>query len=1325
MDSAPAVAWLQWMAANLQRCRVPGARATPVHATFWDLAFEAVSRSRSNLSSLFHRICSTRGCAQQLPRREVWPMPLPFPEMHCRRARRQQKDAPRKLGLNYIVLILNFLSAAEKPVDTDNIGLGTRLSRQQWEVVRSFQPLVDSWNSHGTVDANAMGRSAAKVENIEQLLGQLESQAQASSICPTSYNSHKAHSTDWSGVSGHPGEIVSSCSQKVEHLAKDVDATRLRFHEEPSFNPIPFLDYRNREYFARPLDFAAQLEPSDPSIPRVKVRCGKAARLKLFEELDASNRLVLLPGRLVRQGLECGCFAIPKDRERDRMILDARPANLCETAETRWIKSLGSLAQLHHVFLEPDKQLLVHTEDLREYYHAFVIPFQRQQRNAFKAVYKASELRHLRCYTEELEEEEWVVPALATMAMGDLNSVAFGQTAHLAVILRNSTLELDDFLTLQGRPKRGELHAGLLIDDFVLWEQVGLDTDLTQPTAGSAVVDQVRGAYLKVGLPRHPGKAVSKSPFGEFWGAELDGVKGIVRPNLKRLIPLAHILCRVVRCGYSSVALLEILSGSLVSAFQLRRRMMSLLHEIYAAQKGRQQADVVRLSKELKDELLACAGLLALCYIDLRLGASPLLIASDASSHTRAAAATTVGPEATKELQRFGLQKGLWNRLLSPSKVVLKSQGILLEEEELPGEGEHYESHPLWQDISCSQQFEVFGSIRRHGKKQHINVSEVQAALDAEEEHGRLHRSSYYVHLVDSQVAAACLVKGRSSSWQLNRLLRKSIVSHLCHGCKPFYGYIRSRYNPGDDPTRGVALRKPSAAEPLWLTRLKAGDPLCMDEFLESSGLSLRQMAGLPDPNELLADAPFDYRSSKEVKCSRRRIYNRCEKMMSSCSQPASVETAPTTRGAVSPDGRVASTNDEVLQYQEGGAKSSADSGISLDEEVMNGHGYDWKVLLRLFKRSQFVFSKKFPDLETALQSGPGLLDLFSGARGFAKNFTQTASTWAVCFDLKHHEDENLLAPDLQRILLQLVKRKFFRAMASSPVCASFSTAITPPWRTLAFPAGIPELTTEQQAKVRIGQDQLRFTLALVTACLECGVVFWIENPGASWFWKQEGELSWKRILAEPGVDFLAVDQCRFGTPWRKRTKFLTNSHVAGQKVSCRCQHPHLVLRGRCKARKVNYTKLAEAYPRALCSVLGSAIAIDVGAIADGRRLDVGACAKAATLKIGEALNPGPRRTRQQRTVNLEDVELLEPQTVAMRQKFWLDFTRWIEQQLGPGSLHWCLAAPILLVKILESYGYEQFKAGFPLHYYRQLAAHVQREFPLVRPYIMALPGMW
>lgn len=134
-----------------------------------------------------------------------------------------------------------------------------------------------------------------------------------------------------------------------------------------------------------------------------------------------------------------------KDASRDRMILDARPANLCEESECRRIYSLGSLQQLQHIFLEEGQVLVMHCEDLREYYHAFEIGDQRRIRNSLKACFRPSEVQHLRCYKPELKDAGWVVPALNTMAMGDTNAVAFGQVAHLSVLLRTGEFELEDF----------------------------------------------------------------------------------------------------------------------------------------------------------------------------------------------------------------------------------------------------------------------------------------------------------------------------------------------------------------------------------------------------------------------------------------------------------------------------------------------------------------------------------------------------------------------------------------------------------------------------------------------------------------------------------------------------------------------------------------------------------------------------------------------------------------------------------------------------------------------------------------------------------------
>ena len=309
-------------------------------------------------------------------------------------------------------------------------------------------------------------------------------------------------------------------------------------------------------------------------------------------------------------------FSIPKDSERDRLIMDARPANLCEESEDRWVRSLGLLQQFQHIFLEDHQRLVMHCEDIRDFYHAFIIGDQRCVRNALRTTVEASEVRHLRCFTSELEGEAELIPALSTMAMGDTNSVAFGQAAHLSLLLRTGAFELEDFVSLRLRPSRKSWHCGVMIDDFVLAEALDKSEPLDSGL-GRAKVQTVRDAYEAAGLPRHSGKAISCATEAEFWGATFDGELGQARPNLKRLIPLAHVILRVVELKHATVGLLEVLAGSLVSAFQMRRRTMSVLEEIYAAQRGRERNEIVRLSPQLLDELLTAVAILPTVVLDL------------------------------------------------------------------------------------------------------------------------------------------------------------------------------------------------------------------------------------------------------------------------------------------------------------------------------------------------------------------------------------------------------------------------------------------------------------------------------------------------------------------------------------------------------------------------------------------------------------------------------------------------------------------------------------------------------------------------------------
>ena len=340
------------------------------------------------------------------------------------------------------------------------------MTRQQWAVVKRLRPLVDSWNAQPDVDAAAIGRSAAKVESIEFVLKELEEDVRATGSFEYGGPAGTTHEElRFCNHDGHPGVVAGKSGAALEHLAKEIEPARIFFHGRPAFDPLPFLDYENQQKFARPLDFAERLQAEDPRVPRVNLRCSLKQRMALLEKLDAGGRLHLLPLKDVRRGFESGMFAIPKDELRDRLIMDSRPANVCEMSEKRWVKSLGSIYQLQHLVLAEEDDLLMHSEDLREFYHAFIISGQRRQRNALKARFKPMEVSHMQCFDKALLEEEWVVPVLNTMAMGDLNSVAFGQTAHLSVILRTEMLELGDFISLKGRPHRGRIHAGLLIDD--------------------------------------------------------------------------------------------------------------------------------------------------------------------------------------------------------------------------------------------------------------------------------------------------------------------------------------------------------------------------------------------------------------------------------------------------------------------------------------------------------------------------------------------------------------------------------------------------------------------------------------------------------------------------------------------------------------------------------------------------------------------------------------------------------------------------------------------------------------------------------------------
>ena len=181
-----------------------------------------------------------------------------------------------------------------------------------------------------------------------------------------------------------------------------------------------------------------------------------------------------------------------------------------------------------------------------------------------------------------------------------------------------------------------------------------------------------------------------------------------------------------------------------------------------------------------------------------------------------------------------------------------------------------------------------------------------------------------------------------------------------------------------------------------------------------------------------------------------------------------------------------------------------------------------------------------------ALVNGEGWVDLFSGSRGFAKALAEAAPWWILCVDWKRDADEDMRDCELQDQIEALLRSGRVRGFSADPPAGSFSSAVTPPWRTKACPEGASWLTAEARKKVRVENLISSFCARLAGVCEAERLLYWVANPERSRMWRMP---EW-RGRSGPSESFV-VDFCRFGTSWKKATRFVTNGQLAGQKLLC------------------------------------------------------------------------------------------------------------------------------------------------------------------------------
>ena len=1212
--------------------------------------------------------------SEDTPHSSVWPMPLPYPEVF--RSGNSDLATWRRRRLCLQVTVLNWLALGRPSVAPRSIALGQRLHLRQWRVVRTLEFLVEDKNSVLKVDAQGMGRSAAKAESQHHEIGALHralSSLQGNQRLYDSWHGKRACSNDKTGGVGSDfsfGRHVGFTKAPNNIVAKALVADRLKFGDAPRFDPTAYLDGHTAAMYSEPGNFHKDVFEKPPP---VSIRATATEKIKLYQKLAACKRLAFLPCRDVEPEYSSGLFSVVKNMQKDRMIMDSRPPNVREIPAARWTACMASAAALTTFELREHEVLRCSGQDVSDFFSQFLVPAARLRRNVLHGKLSRQELETIFQRQDDAFRDGGFV-GLNTMAMGDLRACEFAQGSHLSVLLEAKGFAPHELIMMHQPLPRGLLSIGVVIDDLVLLERVSKNLSATSGTLSDERMGPIKMAYERVGLPINESKEFRNSSCASFWGVEIDGDAGLMRSNSHRVWPLILITLRTCMLGLATIGLLESLSGSWISVLMLRRRLLSLMSEVFSATGcGLEQGAVIRLSDTLKDELLSLVVLAPLAVVNLRARPLGTIRATDSSDWGFAAVSGVISEEVAREAYRCSLSRSSWARLLPPFKAWQKARDLLPIHEELPDE-KPYSTHPLWEILARGVTYKEEWR-QQHDRQRHINITELAANLREEKRLSVNHSSAKVCYGLDSQVALGSLVKGRSSSAGLNRLLWKSIPTILgADLLYAGYGFFPSPINRADAPTRGQKVPAPDLELPHWWTAVEAGDFADYDAWLQQVEASAGVESSFPDFSDLGYHEPIKMKTGRG-------------------------ERSQQWRDRLKEDHHLARA-EAVASHVTDGAESSP---VELAPAAV--------AILESFTSEQVWWprhsAKKF------LKAGA--LDLFTGRGGVARSLLKMGCPFVVTFEWQRSSREDLLDEENRQKILQLIRLKAFKVVGSALICASFSRAVTPAVRTHRFPRGVPWMSATMKIKVSAGNSHCDYATLVIQACEDGGVFYWLENPDSSWLWQQK---SMRRFLPPDSAFTLRVDYCRFGTPWRKRTRVALNlPSLCGLRFLCTCTQRHVALRGMHPSLKKPWTAVAEPCPRAFVKLLASGIANDVSW--HSTKLNIAGCAKVGSLRVGESKNPGPRRSRAPRGFSLEFAPVQFASSILIGEKCWQKFMSWVRESITTvDPLALFLRVPLFMAHTIRRYGDDQFSTGGSLMYYRHLVIVCQRKVPSLKQYI-------
>ena len=224
-------------------------------------------------------------------------------------------------------------------------------------------------------------------------------------------------------------------------------------------------------------------------------------------------------------------------------------------------------------------------------------------------------------------------------------------------------------------------------------------------------------------------------------------------------------------------------------------------------------------------------------------------------------------------------------------------------------------------------------------------------------------------------------------------------------------------------------------------------------------------------------------------------------------------------------------------------------------------------------------------------------LELFAGTGGLSASIRKQGYN-AIAFDIRHGSEFDLRKGHVFDTVRGWLLGQCIAAVWLGTPCSSWSRARHGPllsnWgplRSTGFPLGLPNLTANDQKKVREGNRFMRMSALIIKLCRSLGVPVFCENPSGSLLW----EAPHMQAQIRQGSRKSVLDFCQYGAPWRKRTTIYSwgapvNEDLcftcSGRKGLCsRTGAPHIILTGRNRVSGQLWTRIAEAYTSSFCHV--------------------------------------------------------------------------------------------------------------------------------------------